>query len=88
VEEKKNPFQFPCSYPLKVVGINTTEFYSVVCAIIEKRLEPGSEITYSNRVSTGAKYMSVTATFTVRDHDQLIKIYKDLNEHDLVLVTL
>ena len=29
-EDKDEPFRFPCAYPLKVVGRNTNEFYSVV----------------------------------------------------------
>jgi hypothetical protein len=87
-EDKSTLLQFPCPYPLKVMGRNTSEFYSVVSAIVEKHVAPGSEITYSSRTSSGAKYLSITATFPAESQEQLYAIYKELNEHDLVLMTL
>jgi uncharacterized protein len=87
-EEKGKGFQFPCSYPLKVMGKNTGEFHSVVCAIIERHLPCGSDIAYSSRTSSGDKYLSITATFTVESRDQLDAIYGELAGHHLVLMTL
>lgn len=81
-------FVFPCSYPLKVMGKNTNEFYSVVCAIIERHVPEGNEITYSARTSSGDKYLSITATFTMESRDQMDAIYRDLKANHLVLMTL
>jgi uncharacterized protein len=88
VKEKEKGFQFPCSYPLKVMGKNTGDFHSVVSAIIERHLPCGSEVTYSSRTSSGDKYLSVTATFIVESRDQLDTIYRELAGHHLVLMTL
>jgi hypothetical protein len=87
-EDKGELFRFPCPYPLKVMGRNTNEFYSVVSAIIEKHVAGGGEITYSARTSSGEKYMAITATFSARSQEQLHALYKELNESDLVLMTL
>ena len=87
-EDKSTPFQFPCPYPLKVMGRNTSEFYSAVSAIVEKHIAPGNEITYSSRTSSGEKYLSITATFSAESQEQLYALYKELNEHNLVLMTL
>jgi putative lipoic acid-binding regulatory protein len=87
-KEKERGFEFPCSYPLKVMGKNTNEFYSAVIAIIERCLPEGSEIAYSSRTSNGDKYLSLTATFTMESRDQLDAIYKELKGHHLVLMTL
>ena len=81
-------FQFPCPYSLKVMGKNTHEFYSVVSAIIERHVAKGSEISYSSRTSSGDKYLSITATFTMERRAQMEAIYEDLNGHRLVLMTL
>lgn len=81
-------FVFPCSYPLKVMGLNTNEFYSVVCAIIESHVPEGNEISYSARTSSGDKYLSITATFTMESREQLDEIYADLKANKLVLMTL
>lgn len=88
MEDKEKLMTFPCSYPLKVVGENTSEFYSVVCTIVEKHVGPNNEITYAVRTSSGEKYMSITATFSARSEEQLAALYKELNEHRLVKITL
>ncbi len=87
-DTEKKLMTFPCSYPLKVMGENTSEFYSVVCAIVEKHVGAKSEITYSVRTSSGEKYMSVTATFSARSEEQLAGLYKELSEHPLVKFAL
>ena len=88
MENRNALFQFPCPYPLKVMGRNTNEFYSVVSAIVEKHVAGGGEITYSARTSSGEKYMAITATFSAQSQEQLHGLYKELNESDLVLMTL
>jgi hypothetical protein len=87
-EDKDELFNFPCTYPLKVMGRNTNEFYSVVSAIVEKHVAPGTEITYSTRTSSGDKYISITATFPAESQEQLYALYKELGESNLVLMTL
>ena len=87
-EDKGELFCFPCPYPLKVMGRNTNEFYSVVSAIVEKHVAPGGEITYSSRTSSGDKYISITATFSAESQEQLYALYKELGENNLVLMTL
>ena len=88
MKDNASLLQFPCPYPLKVLGKNTNEFYAVVSAIIGKHSAEGDEVTYSTRVSSGGKYMSVTATFTARSQEQLVLIYEELNGHELVVMVL
>lgn len=80
--------QFPCPYPLKVLGKNTDEFFAVVSSIIEKHLTEGAHATYSARASSGEKYLSVTATFDAQNQVQLTAVYEELSAHELVLMTL
>ena len=88
--EKGNgePLQFPLSYPLKVIGKNTNEFYAVVSSIIGNHLDQAEEVTYHTKTSSGGKYLSVTATFSAQSKEQLDTIYQELNKHELVLMTL
>ncbi len=80
--------RFPCPYPLKVMGNNTNEFVALVIAVIERHLAEGDKVTYRTRVSSGEKYMSVTATFEARSLEQLNAIYEELSRHQLVLMLL
>ena len=88
MDDKPKLLQFPCSYPLKVMGKNTNEFYAVVSAIIGSHLAGSGEATYHSTTSAGGKYLSVTATFQAQSEEQLAAIYQELNRSALVLMTL
>jgi putative lipoic acid-binding regulatory protein len=79
--------QFPCSFPIKVMGLNNEAFTSAVDALIRKHLQP-SEFSYSARPSSGSTYLSITLTITAQSREQLDAIYRDLNAEQLVLMTL
>ena len=88
VKEQSSLLQFPCSYPLKVLGKNVHTFHAMATAIIEKHVAEADGVTYSTKVSSGDKYMSITATFIAKSREQLDAIYEELNRHELVLITL
>ncbi len=79
--------QFPCLFPIKIMGTNSEAFIAAVAAIFHHHLEPG-EFTQSARPSSGGKYLSLTVTFTAKSQEQLNAIYEELNRHELVLMTL
>ncbi len=79
--------KFPCSFPLKVMGLNTPEFPEAVLSIFEKHTNR-EQLSCSNRASSGSKYLSLTVTFTASSRAQLDAIYRDLNGHPLVMMTL
>lgn len=85
---KRELLQFPLSYPLKVIGKNTNEFYAVVSSIIGNHLNQTEEVAYHTKTSSGGKYLSVTATFIARSKEHLDAIYEELNKHELVMMTL
>ncbi len=78
---------FPCSFPLKVMGRNTGAFEQAMREIIRRRLA-GAPVEYSVRTSGGGKYLSITATFIATDRAQLDALYRELNGHELVVMTL
>ena len=78
---------FPCSFPLKVMGLNTEAFSSAVQAIFRKNL-PSQQYFCTQKLSSGGKYLSLTVTFTAESREQLNSLYEELNAHELVLMTL
>ncbi len=85
MKKTDSSIHFPCSFPLKVMGLNTEVFATAVTAIFEKHAD---HISYPRRLSSGGMYLSVTATFMALSKDQLDALYQELNDHDLVLMTL
>ncbi len=85
--DEEQIIQFPCMFPIKIMGLNTEEFSSSVMAIFYKHLDP-DRLSSSSRTSSGGKYLSMTITFMAKNRAQLDAIYNDLNAHELVLMTL
>ncbi len=84
---KPTAFTFPCSFPLKVMGLNNEAFQTAVEAIFRKHLDP-SPISFATQLSSNGKYLSITATFTATSKEQLDALYRELNAHKLVVMTL
>ena len=80
-------FTFPCSFPLKVMGLNTEAFAVAVKTIFRKHLDP-APVSYASQLSSSGKYLSITATFTATSKEQLDALYRELNAHELVVMTL
>lgn len=87
MQNKQQTMQFPCVFPIKVMGKNTEMFPSTIKTIIRKHVN-SHEIAYSSQPSSGDKYLSITATFTAQSKEQLDALYQELNDHELVLMTL
>jgi len=81
------PLQFPCTFPIKVMGMNKEDFTAVVLAIFRRHLA-AEQISYASRLSSGDKYLSLTVTFTAQSRGELDALYGELNAHELVLMTL
>jgi putative lipoic acid-binding regulatory protein len=88
MEDRETLLEFPCTYPLKMMGRNTEEFQATVRSIIEKHIPEATEVYCSSRASSGDKYLSITATFVAESQEQLKAIYAELASNNLVLATL
>ena len=80
--------EFPCVFPLKVIGRNVAEFEGEVLTIIRKHVPDAQRKNVTRRSSTGNKYLALTVTFVADNQRQLDELYLELNRHELVLMTL
>lgn len=79
--------KFPCPFPLKVMGLNTGTFETVIKEIIDRHLDP-DPVVYTTQPSKTGKYLSITATFIATSREQIDELYRELNSHELVKMTL
>ena len=86
--ERKTLLEFPCVFPLKVIGRNVAEFEGEVLTIIQKHVPEVQRENVTRRSSAGNKYLALTVTFVADNQTQLDELYLELNRHELVLVTL
>lgn len=81
--------EFPCKFPLKVMGHNIAEFEGIVLEIIRRHVD--EEITAAaikKRDSGKGKFVAITVTFEAQSKLQLDDLYRELHAHEHVLMLL
>lgn len=84
----KTLLEFPCQFPIKVLGHAGCELDLRVVEIIRKRVPDLREGAVKSRSSSGGKYTSVTVTITATSLAQIHAIYRELSGCADVLMTL
>ncbi len=79
---------FPCTFPLKVMGVNQEDFESLVLEIIQKHTSIAAEGVVTSRLSRGGRFISLTVHILAESQEQLDAIYRELSAHPQVLMML
>jgi hypothetical protein len=80
--------EFPCDYPIKIVGDNSAEFTATVVEVTRRH---APEVTLADvrvRNSRGGKYAAVTITIRATGEPQLKRLHADLKEYSAVRLVL
>ena len=91
---KANPkadtlLEFPCEFPLKVMGRNHADFSKDICNLVENFISHDIALDkVEARASRSGKYTALTVTITAESKAQLDEIYQALYAHDDVKMTL
>ena len=81
-------FEFPCDFPLKVMGRRSDDFRSIVLGIVQKHAGAIGPASIEERPSRDGNYLSLTCTFPARSREQLDALYTELTSCERVLVVL
>jgi uncharacterized protein len=85
---KDTLLEFPCDFPLKIMGKTHDELAQVVLSIVTKHAPDFDAAQMEMRASSGGNYVSLTCTVIARSKPQLDALYTDLTAHPLVKVVL
>jgi hypothetical protein len=80
--------EFPCRYPVKVMGVAGDDFRSATLTVFEKHAGVITETDISIRASNGGNFEALTITITAVSIEQLQAIFADLKTHPLVRMVL
>jgi putative lipoic acid-binding regulatory protein len=80
--------EFPCDFPIKVMGEMRDDFAETIIAEIRKQLPDFDSSRVEMRASSGGKYISLTCTVHVASRLQLDNVYRALTSHPMVKITL
>jgi len=87
-EDQDFPFEFPCEFPIKAMGLAEGDFDCLVVSLIREHCPDLPEGAVTSRLSRGERYVSVTVTITARNRAQLDRIYQALSDEERVLMVL
>jgi len=85
---KDTLLEFPCDFPIKIMGKAEDTFAEVVLSIVTRHAPDFDAARMEMRASSGGNYMSVTCTIVATSKPQLDAIYMDLTAHPMVKVAL
>lgn len=86
--EPSSLLDFPCAFPIKAMGRNSSNFEQTVREIVLRHAGPVDEEAIVSRPSGAGNFLSVTITITARSRQQLDSIYHDLTDCEQVLMAL
>jgi putative lipoic acid-binding regulatory protein len=80
--------EFPCDFPIKVMGETQPDFTTEIVKIIQTHIPSFDASRIEMRGSSGGKYISLTCSVHVTSKSQLDDIYRALTRHKMVKVVL
>jgi hypothetical protein len=80
--------EFPCRFPIKVVGRAAGDFEAFVVAIVGRHAGGDAEIAVKSRLSRDENYVAVTCAFLADSRAQIDALYSELSGHERVLMVL
>ena len=81
-------FNFPCDFPIKVMGRHTDDFRSLVVGIVQKHAGAIDAANIEERPSKDGSYLSLTCTFSAQSRAQLDALYLELTSCEKVMIVL
>ena len=88
MNESDTLLQFPCSFPIKMMGRADAEFSDIAVRLIEQHVGIVAQNSIQTTQSRNGNFLSVTVTIDAQSQEQLDSIYNDLSNHEDILVVL
>jgi uncharacterized protein len=88
VAEQVSLLEFPCAFPIKIMGRTTQGFAQSIVEVVQKHAPDFDAATLEMRASKAGNYISVTATINATSRAQLDDLYRELVAHSLVTMVL
>ena len=85
---KESLIEYPCSFPIKVMGARVDGFAEAMVQIAQQFDPEYDPATLEMRPSKAGNYLSVTLTIRATSREQLDNLYLALTGHPMVKVAL
>lgn len=80
--------EFPCDFPLKVMGATREGFAQAIVAVVLKHAPDFDAAQVEMRPSKAGNYLSLTCVIRATSKPQLDALYRELTSHPWVKIVL
>lgn len=80
--------EYPCEFPIKVMGRTTPGFAQAVVEIVRRHAPDFDPATVEMRPSKQSRYLGVTVTIRAVSREQIDQLYRELCDHPGVVMVL
>lgn len=80
--------EFPCDFPLKIMGATREGFAQAIVEVVRKHAPDFDAAHVEMRPSKAGNYLSLTCTIRATSKPQLDALYRDLTSHPWVKIVL
>ncbi|MFM1896674.1 MAG: hypothetical protein RLZZ385_1748 [Pseudomonadota bacterium] len=88
IDQEAPRIEFPCDYPIKVMGMASEAFAAEVVAVIERHAPGFDTENVTVRASAKGNYLAVTVVIQASGEAQLRRIFEDLKQSPAVKMVL
>lgn len=88
IPPEQSLIEYPCVFPIKVMGLDVEGFAEAMMAIAREVDPQYDPATLERRASSSGKYLGLTLHVTVNSREQLDGLYLRLTGHEMVKVAL
>lgn len=86
--EQETLLEFPCDFPLKVMGATREGFAQAVVDVVRRHAPDFDAKQVEMRPSKAGNYLSLTCTIRATSKPQLDALYRELTTHPWVKIVL
>lgn len=89
MEKEESPhIEFPCRYPIKIMGLDENDYAQAILTIIRKHAPDLKDEDINFRPSRHGKYLAVNVMILAKGEDQIREIFDDLKASGRVAMVL
>ena len=88
MEERTTLLEFPCAFPIKIMGEAREGFADAMLEIVLRHAPDFAAESVEMKASSGGKYVSLTCTITAVSQAQLDALYREISSHPMVAMAL
>ena len=87
-EGRTTLLEFPCEFPIKIMGARVDDFAQVVLEVVLTHAPDFDAATMQMRPSAKGNYLAITCTVNATSQAQLDALYREMSSHPMVKVVL